>query len=60
MNEQACWSYPWQLTDPFQLDALDTFETIKIAIAYKVDGDFSLCGQMLVNRKALIVAGTGS
>lgn len=31
-----------ELTDLFQLDVLDDFDTIKIAIAYKVDGQVNL------------------
>jgi adenylosuccinate synthase len=38
-----------KLSNTLQLDVLDTFETIKIAIAYKIDGEVSDADNMMID-----------
>lgn len=47
-----------QRTDAFQLDVLDTFETIRVATAYKIDGEVSFLSVASVWEDIDVVAGT--
>lgn len=45
-------AYLWHASkrsNTLQLDVLDTFETIKMAIAYKIDGEVSDANEMMMD-----------